>query len=160
MAVRAPGGLSIRVYDDLAAIPLFNEDQELAGGPAGVARLREEVARASGLLIATPEYNQSLPGVVKNLVDWLSRSEPAVLTGKPVGIVGATPGPWGTRLAQAALRQTLAACGALVMPAPQVYLRHATDLFDESGHLIDSRADGDLKQFLEAFQGWVSEVRS
>src|SRR5688572_8274812 len=73
MPSRAPAGLSIRVYDDLVSIPLFNEDSESVAGPPAVARLREEVARASGILIATPEYNQSMPGVVKNLVDWLSR---------------------------------------------------------------------------------------
>jgi chromate reductase, NAD(P)H dehydrogenase (quinone) len=155
MAARAPAGLSIRVYADLATIPLFNEDHESGGGPAPVARLREEVARARGVLIATPEYNQSLPGVAKNLVDWLSRSEPEVLNGKPVGIVGASPGPWGTRLAQAALRQTLTACGALIMPVPQVYLRHAADAFDERGQLTDTRVDEQLRQFLAAFQKWT-----
>jgi chromate reductase, NAD(P)H dehydrogenase (quinone) len=160
LAMRAPAGLQIRIYDDLRTIPLFDEDLESDGGPAAVARLREEVARAPGILIATPEYNQSLPGVVKNLVDWLSRSRPEVLAGKAVGIVGTTPGPWGTRLAQAALRQTLTACGALVMPAPQVYLPNAACAFDERAGRIDARTDELLRQFLEAFQKWIPEARS
>jgi chromate reductase, NAD(P)H dehydrogenase (quinone) len=156
MAARAPNGVSISVYEDLGAIPFFNEDLEANGGPEGVTRLRGAVARADAILIATPEYNQSMPGVVKNLVDWLSRSEPDVLAGKPLAIVGATAGSWGTRLAQAALRQTLTACGALIMPAPQVYLRGAGDLFDAEGSLTDEHTGAQLVSFLESFRQWIS----
>ena len=106
-------------------------------------------ASANGLMIATPEYNQALPGVVKNFVDWLSRGDASVLEGKPTAILGATPGSWGTRLAQASLRHILAACGALVMPAPQIYLRHATQLFDEQQQLIDPRAGESFADFTD-----------
>jgi chromate reductase len=151
----APSTLKIDVFDDLAAVPLFNEDLETPHAPPGVERLRSAIAEADGVLIATPEYNQSLPGVVKNIVDWLSRGEPVVLEGKPVGILGATPGSWGTRLAQSMLRHTLTACGALVMPAPQLYLRSAAELFDAQGRLIDSRTQDSLAGFLASFDEWV-----
>ena len=151
----APPTLKINVFDDLAAVPLFNEDLETPRAPPGVERLRSAVADADGVLIATPEYNQSLPGVVKNMVDWLSRGEPVVLEGKPVGILGATPGSWGTRLAQSVLRHTLTACGALVMPAPQLYLRSAAGLFDVQGRVIDSTTQASLVAFLASFDEWL-----
>ena len=151
-----PPGLSLPVYDDLGSVPLFNEDLEAGGQPEGVARLYAAVVRADGVLIATPEYNQSIPAVTKNVVDWLSRGDPDALAGKPIAIMGATPGAWGTRLSQAALRQTLAACGALVMPAPHLYVRSAAELFDPEGNLKDERTSASLKRFLESFERWIS----
>ena len=153
-AARAPGDLSISVYGELGSVPLFNEDLETDGGPKSVKRLRAVIARSDALLIATPEYNQSLPGVLKNLVDWLSRDEPEVLEGKPVGILGITAGPWGTRLAQAALRQTLTACGALIMPQPQFYLADASTVFDAEGRLADERVGARLDGFLGKLKQW------
>jgi len=153
-AARAPGDLSISVYGELGSVPLFNEDLEADGGPEPVTRLRAAIVRSDALLIATPEYNQSLPGVVKNLVDWLSRGEPEVLAGKPVGIFGVTAGPWGTRLAQAALRQTLTACGALIMPQPQLYLADAGNAFDAEGRLADERVGARLDGFLGKLKEW------
>ena len=147
-----PRGMSIGIYDRLDDVPLFNEDLETPHAPPGVERLRAAVAAADGLLIATPEYNQALPGVVKNFVDWLSRGEVSVLEGRPVAILGVTPGSWGTRHAQAGLRHTLAACGALVMPAPQIYLRDAAALFEQ---LADARARDSLTNYLESFGKWI-----
>lgn len=152
----AGDALSISIYDDLSTVPVFNEDLEADGGPSGVRRLSAAVARADALLIATPEYNQGIPGVVKNFVDWLSRGEPDPLAGKPVAILGATVGPWGTRLAQAGLRQALTACGALVMPTPQIYLRNAADAFDIDGDLIDERTRASLTSFLASFRRWIA----
>ena len=156
----APRDLSVSVYEDLGALPLFNEDLESGGGPESVQRLRDAVARADALLIATPEYNQSLPGVVKNLVDWLSRSEPDVLANKPVAIFGATQGNWGTRLAQAALRQTLTACGVLLMPAPQLYIGNVAGKIDGEGRLVDERTAASLAAFLESFARWIRALRA
>jgi chromate reductase, NAD(P)H dehydrogenase (quinone) len=155
VAQLAPQELSIDVYDALEIVPLFNEDLEDPRAPPGVENLRAAVASADGLLIATPEYNQALPGVVKNFVDWLSRGDVSVLEGRPTAILGATPGGWGTRLAQASLRHTLAACGALVMPAPQIYLRSAAQLFDEQQRLVDARVRDSLRDFAEAFERWI-----
>lgn len=155
----APQSLQISVYDELASVPLFCEDMEMPHAPAGVQRLRRAVASADGVLIATPEYNQSLSGVVKNMVDWLSRGEPVVIEDKPVGILGITPGVWGTRIAQSQLRHALTACGAIVMPVPQLYLRGAAELFDADGRLIDARTRDSLAEFLAAFASWVRKQR-
>jgi chromate reductase len=132
----APSSLNLTLYDGLGGVPLFNEDLEQAthGGPEEVRLLRDAVAAADGLLIATPEYNQSIPGVLKNVIDWLSRPAPEeVLVGKPVSIIGASGGRWGTRLAQAALRQVLTATESIVMPQPAVFVREAAQQFDRSG---------------------------
>jgi chromate reductase len=157
----APPGLEVRLYDGLASIPLFDEDleQESGGGPPPVRELRAALASADGLLVATPEYNQSIPGVLKNVIDWLSREAPEeLLAGKPVAIAGATTGRWGTRLAQAALRQTLVATGALVMPAPSLFAAGAADLFDEAGRLADPTTRRQLVALLGAFASWIDTV--
>jgi len=153
----APAGLVVSAYDDLGAVPPFDEDLEEAtgGGPAAVRDLRSAVRAADGLLIATPEYNQSMPGVLKNAIDWLSREPDEVLVGKPVVLVGATTGRWGTRLAQGALRHTLAATEALVMPAPQLYVAGAAALFDVSGRLTDESTRRQLAAVLAAGARWV-----
>lgn len=152
----APAGLAVALWDDFGAIPLFSEDLEAAGVPEPVAALRRAVAAVDGLLIATPEYNQSIPGVLKNAVDWLSRRPDRVLRGKPVAIAGATPGPWGTRSAQRELRHVLTALEALVLPAPAVYLREAAAAFDAEGRLTDERTRESLGRLLAAFSEWIA----
>lgn len=157
----APAGMALTVYDALGSIPLFDEDLEQAtgGGPEPVRRLRDQVARAHGLLIATPEYNWSIPGVLKNAVDWLSRPGPEeVLIGKPVAIVGASGGRWGTRLAQAGLRQILTSTESLVLPAPAVFVRDAGQAFGENGELVDPGAREQLAGLLATFSEWIDLV--
>ena len=151
--------LSIRIYEDLASVPLFNEDLEADAPPDGVVRLAAALVQADALLIATPEYNQGLPGVLKNAIDWLSRSEPDLLDGKPTAIFGASAGPWGTRLAQASLRHTLTACGAIVMPQPQIYVREAANVFDSDGALTDERLRSSLSAFVGSFHSWIEGNR-
>jgi chromate reductase, NAD(P)H dehydrogenase (quinone) len=154
----APAGMTIALYDALASLPPFDEDleRETGGGPEPVRRLRGLVRTADGLLIATPEYNQSLPGVLKNAIDWLSRAAPdEVLAGKPVAVVGATPGRWGTRLAQAALRQVLHATEALALPVPTLFVRDAAQLFDASGRLTDEPTRAALRVLLSSFDRWI-----
>lgn len=156
-----PAGMTVSVYDDLASIPLFNEDleQETDGGPEVVQRLRRDVAAADGLLIATPEYNHSIPGVLKNTLDWLSRAAPdEVLAGKPVAIIGASGGRWGTRLAQHALRQTLHATESLVMPAPALFIRDVGGLFDTAGRLSDVPTRKSLENVLDSLADWIDLV--
>ena len=155
----APAGLEIQVFDDVAGVPLFNEDLEAAepDGPGAVAPLRRLVASADGLLLATPEYNQSIPGVMKNVVDWLSRPDDAgVLMVKPMAIIGATTGPWGTRYAQKELRHALTAAGAAVMPQPMFFLPHGEDALDQEGRLTDPAAARRLQQLLRAFDRWIA----
>ena len=114
-------------------------------------RIRE--ATEADLPTIVDIYNQSIPGGLKNAIDWLSRRE-KVLARKPVCIVGATAGRWGTRLAQAALRQVLAATESLVMPAPALYLRDGVNLF-VSGRLADEPARDTLRTVLFAFAAWI-----
>lgn len=157
----APARMHI-VHHDLREVPLFDEDLEraAAGGPEGVRALREAVAAADGVLIATPEYNQSIPGVLKNALDWLSRPAPTeVLIDKPVAILGASAGRWGTRLAQAALRQVLAATESAVLPAPMLFVREAAQAFDANGALTDLAVDAALHRLLGAFAGWIEAIR-
>ncbi len=150
--------MTLETFAGLAAVPLFNQDDEgrFEELPAGVRELVTAVRQADGVLIATPEYNQSIPGVLKNAIDWLSREsvgEP--LIGKPVAIMGATAGQWGTRLSQAALRQTLTSTEALVMPAPMLFVRDGSKTFDASGQLVDERVQRGLVRMLDAFSQWI-----
>jgi chromate reductase len=148
----APCGLRVELYDELTQ----NLETATHGGPESVQRLRAAVAAADGLLIATPEYNQSLPGVLKNALDWLSRPAPdEVLAGKPVAVLGASAGRWGTRLAQAALRQVLAATESCVMPAPMLFVRDAAHVFDDAGDIRDSSIRESLHALLLTFSGWI-----
>jgi chromate reductase len=147
----------IDVYDALESVPLFNEDLESAPeDPPGVIELRKSVASADGLLIATPEYNQSVPGVVKNMVDWLSRSRSDEgLAGKPVAVIGASTGPWGTRISQTLLRQMLLSTQALVLPQPTLFVRHADSVFDEDGALLDEGTLETLRRVVASLQDWI-----
>jgi chromate reductase, NAD(P)H dehydrogenase (quinone) len=160
-AAGAPPGLAMTLYEEMGELPLFNEDLEAPDGrgPEAVQRLRRQVAEADGLLFATPEYNHSIPGVLKNTLDWLSREAPdMVLAGKPVAVIGATGGRWGTRLAQSALRQVLFATESLVLPAPALFVAEAGKLFDPAGRLIDRRTREQLVAVLAAFADWIDRV--
>lgn len=157
----APAGMAISVYHDLASIPLFDEDLEhvAEGGPDPVRRLRQEMDAADAVLISTPEYNQSMPGVLKNMIDWMSRAAPnEVLQGKPVALIGASSGRWGTRLAQQATRHTLIATEALVMPSPMLFVANAPDLFDETGRLRDGPTKVSLQAVLDSLANWIDLV--
>ena len=159
-AAHAPRSMRIEVYEALREVPLFDEDLEATDpdGPEGVRRLRDAIAAADGLLIATPEYNQSLPGVLKNAIDWLSRDTPrqaSPLNGKPVAIVGVTAGRWGTRYAQAALRHTLTATGAVVMPSPMLFVNDAASRLDAERRSYDAGTMESMQRLLEAFDDWI-----
>lgn len=158
---QAPAGLEVRIFDGLAGVPLFNEDLEHADpeGPGSIADLRRLVNSADGLLLATPEYNQSVPGVMKNLVDWLSRPDDAgVLIGKPAAIIGTTTGPWGTRYAQKELRHALTAAGAIVMPQPMLFLPRGDEALDAAGRVIDAETAQRLALLLRSFRRWIGLV--
>jgi chromate reductase len=142
---------------DLAALPLFNPDTEKPF-PAPVADLRARLASADGLLIATPEYNSSLTGALKNALDWASRSPQQPLSGKPVAIIGASTGAFGTARAQLALRQVLTHVGALTLPKPEVLVARAEQAFDAQGALVDAAARGFLRDLLVAFAAWIRRL--
>jgi len=144
---------------DIRGVPLYDGDVEAAGVPAAVAALKAQVAGADGLLIATPEYNHSTPGVLKNALDWMSRppQEPPVFTRRPIAIIGASPGPFGTARSQPVLLPVLRALQARVFSdAPPFYLSAASKAFDADGLLVDSTQRERLAAFLKAFIAFAS----
>lgn len=142
-----PPFAELKVWDELKAVPPFDEDDE--PGTAVVASLREAVAEADAILIATPEYNSSVPGQLKNAVDWLSRPvATSALRGKPVLVVGASTGAFGAVWAQAELRKVLATAGARVVEA-EVAVGHAPTKFDAEGTLVDDELNEQLREALE-----------
>jgi chromate reductase len=156
-AACAPPALQVTLYEPGVRVPLFDEDIEREGVPAEVQQLHAALAAADAVLIATPEYNQAIPGGLKNALDWVSRIKPHPLAGKAVGIVGATTGPWGTRYAQSMLRHTLTGSGALVMPVPQVFIRGAVAALP--GGQPDAATMEALTRFMAAFADWVVFTR-
>lgn len=119
---RTPSTVRFDIFEDLGSVPLFSEDLESPSAPAGVRRLWHAANAADVLLFSTPEYNQSLPGVVKNMVDWMSRDPDHLLRGKTCAVTGATLGRWGTRIAQQQLRTVLATCGARPLASANLYV--------------------------------------
>ncbi|MRH91779.1 FMN reductase [Nocardia sp. SYP-A9097] len=137
MGDHAPGNIELRIFEGLDQVPLFNEDL-LGDEPAGVAALRAAVAAADALMIATPEYNGGVPGVLKNALDWLSLPRgSSALHRKPVALVGATPGRLGTARSQFELRHTFIFTQSAVIPGPEVLLSFAHERFDADGRLTD-----------------------
>src|SRR5947209_7226228 len=129
--------VAIEVFE-LAPIPFYNQDVEDAGEPDSVVGFKTAIARADGLLVATPEYNHGVPGILKNAIDWASRPRAtSPLRDKPVAIMGASPGRGATARAQAQLRDAFVFTGACVMPLPEVLVSGAASHFDEAGNLTD-----------------------
>jgi chromate reductase len=149
-------GIELEVFERLKEVPVFDEDLE-ADLPAGVVALHAAVDRADAVLIATPEYNQSIPGATKNMIDWISRSKPG-LEGKPVALLGATTGPWGTRIAQSQLRHVLVAVGALVMPAPSLFVPFAGHQLGADGEVTDPQLRERLSELVAGLAAWTGRV--
>lgn len=151
----APERLKIEIHD-LAGVPLYNEDVESAGVPRAVTDLRQAIAAADGFLIATPEYNHGVPGVLKNAFDWLSRPpRRSVLQGKPTALMGATPGTTGTARGQSQLRQSFVFTDTPAMLQPEVLVGRAHERFDSEGNLTDQKVRDYLVGFLERFVAWI-----
>lgn len=158
-AQRLATDVTIDIFDDLGDVPLFNADVEAASppGPPVIRKLRDLVEAADGVLIVTPEYNQALPAVTKNVVDWLSRAGGGTppLRRKPAAIMGASDGPWGTRYSQKELRHTLTAAGALVLPSPMVFVATAEQVFGADGEVQDAALTSRIEKLLKGFEGWI-----
>jgi chromate reductase len=154
----APATLHITVYD-LQAIPLYNGDVEAQGAPDSVVELRNAVKAADALLLATPEYNYGVPGVLKNAIDWLSRpTKASALNGKPTAIMGASPGMAGTARGQLQLRQAFSFTNTYAMLQPEILVARAHEKFDANGMLTDEATRKLLVTFLEAFSAWVARL--
>lgn len=149
-----PTGSELQI-ESIEGIPLYNGDVESAEGiPARVAEIKKGIAAADGLILATPEYNNSIPGVFKNAVDWLSRPPSdikAVFGGKPVAIMGASPGGFGTVLSQNAWLSVLRTLGTNPWFGGRMLVSRAESVFDETGKMKDEAVRKQLQQFLSGF---------
>lgn len=139
-------GLEVRQLD-LTEVPLYNADVEAQGFPGPVQALREAIRGSAALIIATPEYNHSIPGVLKNAIDWASRP-PNPFDGKVAAIVGASAGPFGTAHAQQALRPVLAVLNVLVVPTPRITIARAAQAFEPDGRLKDAGVAAQLESLM------------
>ena len=152
-----PPEMAIMTFD-LAEVPLYNGDVEAAGDPPGVLALKRSIEAADGVLFATPEYNHGVPGVMKNAIDWASRPPgEAVLGGKSVGIIGASPGITGTARGQSQLRQAFEFTNSYCMPQPELLVFKAHEKFGADGELIDPTTAKYLERYLGAFAAWVRQ---
>jgi chromate reductase len=151
-----PADVEFELWDGLKAVPPYDEDDDVDPAPPAVAALRAAVAGADAVLIATPEYNSSVPGQLKNAIDWVSRPlAQTPLRNKPVAVIGASTGAFGAVWAQEELRKILAAVGARVVEG-QVALGHAPTRFDESGRLVDEDVREQLAEVLLALVAAVA----
>jgi len=147
------------IYDGLKAIPPYDEDDDVAGAPEPVTRLREAVAEFDAILFATPEYNSSVPGHLKNALDWVSRPVATnPLRNTPVAVIGASTGMFGAVWAQAELRKVLASTGARVVDL-ELPLAKAHEAFDESGALLDDELTDRGIEVLEALAAEIDVDR-
>jgi chromate reductase, NAD(P)H dehydrogenase (quinone) len=143
----------------IRGIPLYDADVEAQGSPPTVTQLKEAVVAADGVLLVTPEYNNSIPGVFKNAIDWLSRPPTdikRVFGGRPFALIGASNGYFGTTLSQTAWLPVLRTLGTQPWFGARLMVARAGNVFDESGALKDASIEEQLKKFLE---GYVSYVR-
>jgi chromate reductase len=156
-----PEGMRLEIYEGLEEIPPYNDDVRKAGYPEVVQEFRDRIRAADALLIATPEYNFSVPGVLKNAIDWASRPPDQPFNGKPTAIVGASQGFFGTARAQMHLRQICLSNNQQVVTKPEVLLMRAQDgKFDEGGRLVDEAARLFLGQLLEELARLTRCLRS
>ena len=158
----APAGTTVEI-GSISGIPLYDGDAEAAEGiPVAVQELKTRITASDGLLIVTPEYNNSIPGVLKNAIDWLSRpSEDIqnVFGGRPVAVIGATPGQAGTSLAQTAWLPVLRTLGTAPWFGDRMMVSNAAKVFDSQGQMIDEKTRTRLAAFMKGFADFVSDHR-
>ncbi len=155
----APEWVEVQFFD-IGTLPHFNEDLEAAGDPEVVRRFKEAIRNANAVLIATPEYNGAVPGVLANAIDWASRpTGRSVLRNKPVAVMGAVLGKSGSANAQAGWRGVLSRIGAVVVADPQVLVPRASRLFDEQVNLRDEATREEIRQLVEAVALWCQRVQ-
>ena len=153
-----PQGMTMQIAE-IGDIPLFNQDVYDAGLPAPAKRFRDQVAAADGLLIASPEYNFSLSGALKNAIDWGSRPPNQVFLEKPIAIFSATGGPLGGARVQYDLRRILGQLVAHVQPKPEVFIGAAQTKFDAQGKLTDETTRKFLTDLLVGLKAWIIRMK-
>jgi chromate reductase len=160
VAGQAPEGVEIEIWDGLKSIPPYDEDDDVDPAPAAVADLRRAIGDADGLLIATPEYNSSIPGVLKNAIDWASRPRARTpLQNKPAAVIGATTGRFGAVWAQAETRKVLASAGARVVDL-DLPLALAHEAFDADDALTSAELDARGQEVVAALADSIRERES
>ncbi len=147
----------------IRGVPLYDYDIEVQGLPAAVTQLKDAIAAADGVVLVTPEYNNSIPGVFKNAIDWLSRPSSdirRVFAGRPFAVIGASPGGFGTTLSQAAWLPVLRTLGTQAWWGGRLMVSRAGSVFDESGVLKDAAVEEQLRQFLSGYVSFVGRQAS
>ena len=153
----APAGMEISIAD-ISQIPMYNDDVRAAGEPAAVTALKAQVRAADAVLIVTAEYNFSIPGVLKNTLDWLSRPPEPPFDGKTVAIMGASPGPVGTARVQYHMRQVMVFMNAFVVNKPEVFISNCASKFNEQGELTDETTAKFIGELLVSLQKLQTRV--
>src|SRR5688572_844553 len=157
-----PAGAKLEI-GSIKGIPLYDGDVETTQGlPDAVVKLKERIVAADGLLLVTPEYNNSIPGVFKNAIDWLSRPDTdvaRVFGGRPVGVIGASPSRFGTLLSQTAWLPVLKTLGTAAYFGGRLQVARAGDVFDKSGNLVDDRIREQLEKYLAGFCEFVGAAQ-
>lgn len=153
-----PQGMTIEIAD-ISSIPLYNEDIRTSGYPEPVEKFRQQIHAADGVLFVSPEYNYSVPGVLKNAFDWASRPPEQPFNEKPGAIMGASTGLIGTARMQYDLRKSAVFVNMFMMPRPEVMIAKAAEKFDEEGTLIDEKTKQVISDFLKSFQSWIARVK-
>ena len=157
----APEGMEIRIFDRVGELPLFNEDVEAQGDPEPVQALKQAIGDADALLIATPEYNHGVPGVLKNAIDWASRPpRGSVLAGKPAAILGASPGVTGSARAQTQLRNSFVFTNTLAVLQPEILVYRAHEKFDADGRLTDEKTREFVALLLRHLADWTRTLQA
>jgi chromate reductase len=154
----APEGMTIEIAE-IGGIPPYNEDVEKKGMPSIVSDLRKRIAEADAILIATPEYNHSVPGVLKNAIDWISRGDDQPLAGKPAAVMGASTGMIGTARAQVHLRDIAVAVSMPVLQQPEVFVAKAQEKFNERLELVDEPTRKRVRRLLDALDTWALALK-
>ena len=153
----APAGMEISIAD-ISQIPMYNDDVRVAGEPAAVTALKAQLRAADAILIVTPEFNFSIPGVLKNTLDWVSRPPEPPFDGKVVAIMGASPGQVGTARVQYHLRQVMVFMNAFVVNKPEVFINHCTGKFNAEGALTDEATAKVIGELLVSLQNLKNRV--
>jgi chromate reductase len=157
----APAEMKITTFNRLGDIPPYNDDVMAKGDPEPVAAFKAAIREAEAMLIATPEYNYGIPGVLKNAIDWASRpSGNSVLNRKPAALMGCSQGLGGTIRAQHALRQSFVFTETYVMLQPEIKIPSVAKMFDPSGRLTDENTRQHIQKFLVSFVGWIARFKS
>ena len=154
----APAGISIKEAPSYAELPLYNADiLNSSGFPAAATTLADAIRAADGVIFCTPEYNFSLPGGLKNAIDWVSRMQNQPFAGKPVAIQSASPGPLGGGRVQYDLRRMMVFLDALRLNKPEIFVGNCASKFDDkTGELKDDTTRNLMKQQLEAFEKFIA----